>query len=84
MATSSEIERHLNEQVRSGKSATAYCQERGISIGKFYGWKKRSKEVPSSFARVQTGITVQIEVGAMKVHVPLEALNVVLSELNKR
>jgi len=84
MTTSSEIERHLKEQVRSGKSATAYCQERGISIGKFYSWKKRRKEAPSSFARVQTGITVQIEVGAVKLHVPLEALHVVLSELNKR
>lgn len=84
MTTSSEIERHLNEQLRSGKSAVAYCQERGIQIGKFYGWKKRKKEVPPGFARVQTGITVQIEVGAVKLQVPLEALNVVLSELSKR
>jgi hypothetical protein len=84
MTTSSEIERHLNEQRRSGKSAAAYCQERGIAVGKFYGWKKRKKEVPLGFARVQTDITVQIEIGAVKLHVPLEALNAVLSELNKR
>ena len=84
MTKSSEIEQHLSEQVRSGKSAAAYCQERGIQIGKFYGWKKRKKEVPSGFARVQTGITVQIEIGTAKLHVPLEALNAVLSELNKQ
>jgi hypothetical protein len=84
MTTSSEIERHLNEQRRSGKTAAAYCQERGIAIGKFYGWKKRRKEVPSNFARVQTAITVEIEIGAVKLRVPLEALNAVLSELNKQ
>lgn len=84
MTTSSEIERHLDEQRRTGKSAAAYCRERGIQIGKFYSWKKRKKEVSPGFARVQTDITVQIEIGAVKLHVPLETLNAVLSELNKR
>jgi hypothetical protein len=80
-----EIERHLEEQRRSGKSAVEYCRERGISIGKFYSWRKRNQQnAPSGFARVQTTITVQIEVSGVKVHVPLEALNVVLSELSKR
>jgi hypothetical protein len=84
MTTPAEIERHLSEQRRSGKSAVAYCEERGIQIGKFYGWKKRRKEPPARFARVQTSITVEIEVGAAKLLVPLEALNAVLSELNNQ
>ncbi len=72
MTTSAEIERHLGEQRRSGNSAVANCEE--FQIGKFDGWKKRQKETPSRFTRVQTGITVEIEVGAAKLLVPLEVL----------
>lgn len=82
------IERHLSEQRQSGKSAAAYCSERGISVVKFYRWKKRHSErrlsPATGFARVQTSITVQIEVEGAKLCVPLEALNAVLSELAKR
>ena len=84
MKDSSVIERHLSEQRQSGKSAAEYCSERGISVVKFYSWKKRRSERPTGFARVQTSLTVQIEVEGAKLCIPLEALNAVLSELAKR
>jgi len=79
-----EIQRHLAEQQRSGVSMAAYCSEHGIPAGKFYSWKKRKGKRPTGFARVQTSITVQIEIEGAKLSVPLEALNIVLSELAKR
>jgi transposase-like protein len=87
MTTSNDIEHHVRAQKLSGKSASAYCREQGIPAGTFYDWRRRSQRIsdrPSGFARVQTSITVQIEIGAAKLQVPLEALNAVLSEINKR
>ena len=79
-----DIERHLDEQQRSGKNVASYCSENGIPVSKFYSWKQRKIKPATGFARVLTNVTVEIEVGAAKLHVHLESLNAVLSELEKR
>ena len=78
------IERVLREQEHSGQSAVDFCRERNIPIMKFYGWRKRRRDKLLGFARVQTSITVMVEVGSARLHVPLEALKAVLTELGQR
>jgi len=40
--------RIFTEQQRSGLTVAAFCQERGISQGSFYAWKKRLRPVAAA------------------------------------
>lgn len=85
----------LREQVTSGQSVAEFCRERGIDSKRMYIWRKREDRAASQlvkpaervdkFHRVQTGTVVSIELSAgLKLKVPLESLNSVLSELERR
>ena len=38
----------LSEQLESGKSAAAFCRERGLAVWAFYAWKKRVREAEAA------------------------------------
>lgn len=82
----SEKERLLVEQAESGKSIASFSRERGMDPQVLYEFRKRrNKPEIASFARVQTGVVLQIELGSgIKLNVPLESLNAVLKELAVR
>lgn len=48
----------ISEQDQSGKSVAAFCRERGLHAGQFYGWRKRLR---------QAGAAQFVEVGARAV-----------------
>ena len=37
----------IQEQAKSGKTVAAFCQERGVTRGRFFWWKKRLREEKS-------------------------------------
>ena len=86
----------LRELAQSGLSAAAFCRERGLSLNNVYHWQQKARAknrllngtgapTTGSFALVQTGITVTIEVGTgVRLVVPLEGLKAVLKELGVR
>jgi hypothetical protein len=43
-----EWQRLIDEQAASGQTQTAFCAERGISVGSFSQWKRRLAEEPGS------------------------------------
>ena len=46
--------RLISEQMRSGKSVAAFCQEQELRASHFYWWKKRLQENPTArFVEVQ-------------------------------
>ena len=81
-----EKERLLAEQAASGKSIASFSRERGLDPQVLYEFRKRrNKSGTGSFARVQTGVTVQIELGSgIRITAPLESLAAVLKELAAR
>lgn len=79
-----EIERLVQEQVESGSGVPEFCRSRGLREKTFYVWRQRVKDSGRRFARVQTGVTVSVELPeGIKLQVPLESLQLVLSELRR-
>lgn len=82
----SERERLLAEQTQSGQSIAEFCRARGIAPQLLYEYRKHKAsklEVGGSFARVQTGTTVTLELpgSGIRISTGLESLRAVLREL---
>jgi transposase-like protein len=45
----------IAEAVRSGRSIRAFCQERGITEGQFYAWRRRLNGAADGAARLREG-----------------------------
>lgn len=79
-----EIEELVWEQEASGETVPDFCRSRGLQEKTFYVWRQRVKRSNQKFARVQTGVTVKIELAdSIKLQVPLESLRSVLEELRR-
>ena len=51
-------QRQIAEQEKTGLSASAFCQARGIGLASFYAWRRRlAGNAPVRFALVETGAT---------------------------
>ena len=51
-------EHQIAEQEKTGLSAPAFCQARGIGLASFYAWRRRlAGNAPVRFALVETGAT---------------------------
>jgi len=57
-------ERLIREQAASGLTKKAFCEERGISLGTFHGWRRQPRRVKPkpAFAQVQVPSTTQAAV----------------------
>lgn len=80
--------RILEELSRSGMSIQEFGTERGISVNKLYGWRRRrasarKENTPrGEFVKIPSGLTVTIELSeGVKITVPVEGLKRVLAEL---
>ena len=52
------LQREIAEQEKTGLSASAFCQARGIGLASFYAWRRRlAGNAPVRFALVETGAT---------------------------
>ena len=55
-------ERLVIEQAASGQTKKAFCEQRGINIGTFHGWRKRgagvAKRATATFAQVDVPVQV--------------------------
>jgi transposase-like protein len=79
-----QIEQLVKQQGESGVSVPEFCRSQGLSEKTFYVWRQRVKESSNKFARVQTGITVTLELPeGLKLQVPLESLKLVIAELRR-
>ena len=51
------------QQVKSGESIRAFCEQRGLSEHAFYNWRQKLRtESPMTFALVETEATVEAAV----------------------
>ena len=51
-------QRQIAEQEKTGLSASAFCQARGIGLAAFYAWRRRlAGNAPVRFALVEAGAT---------------------------
>ena len=51
-------QRQIGEQEKTGRTASAFCRARGISLPSFYAWRRRlPADAPVRFALVETGAT---------------------------
>jgi hypothetical protein len=77
--------RRVAECAKSGKSISGYCRERGYDAKRFYTWKKVTEATnkQSGFVKVQTGLTVTLDLGAgvQLIDLPIESLSAVLKEI---
>ncbi len=57
--TRAQWEKLIAEAVRSGRSIRAFCQERGITEGQFYAWRRRltGKAQGAAKRRAQTAMS---------------------------
>ena len=84
-----ERERLLAEQKQSGQSIAEFCRARGIDPQLLYEYRKRQaskQQVGGSFARVQTGTAVTLELpgSGIRISTALESLRAVLRELESK
>ena len=55
------------EQNSSGRSARAFCRDRGISVGRFYQWRKRLAVTAEECDRLAPGF-VEVSVSAREMN----------------
>ena len=51
----------IAEQRSSGLSVRRFCEERGVSDSSFGYWRKKTAEVATGFARVDSGGLIAVE-----------------------
>ena len=83
----------LEESKMSGQSIAEFCRGRGLEPKRLYHWvrqerdgggatEKKKSAVTPGFARVQTGVTVSLELrSGLRLTVAVEGLRAVLREL---
>jgi hypothetical protein len=65
--------RLISEQMRSGKSVTAFCRERKLCAPHFYWWKKRLREnTTARFVEVQVAESPANVPGDSRIEVRLQ------------
>lgn len=71
-------QRHIDAWRASGKSGRAYCIEAGVSLSRFYKWRRRLGRAPTETALIP--VELAAESGAVRIVIGGEAEIVVAAD----
>jgi len=71
-------QRHIDGWRASGKSGRAYCLEAGVSLSRFYKWRRRLSQTPRETALIP--VELAAETGTVRIVIGEEAEILVASD----